>query len=294
MKRFLPLLILLTSPITYAATDSADAPLPPMSISTGAQGGGYWGVGTRLASAVKKHGGTIEVRSSAGSLENLRRLQAPVDPTALALTQADALAWFLQNHPGFGSEFEQLESIGRECIFVIAAGDSGIETLTDLEQGSHPLAIPGETSGVAVTFKALQSMRPGLAAARPVYMNAEQAMLELAKPAGQRNIDALMLVHRPKLRSGPLKQAIADPQRFHLVAIGDNKLDAKLPNGKPVYTPLKLPLVRDNWSTLQSLKTVCMEGLLLSAPQKLSATQAALLQRTIDLNWMQVYAEPRR
>ena len=288
------LLLLLVSPIgTLSAAPPAE-PVGAMSISTGAEGGGYWGIGSRLATAVKKYGGRIEVRSSAGSLENLQRLRAPVDPTVLALTQADALAYFLRSQPEFSEEFQQIESIGRECVFLITATDHGVDAFADLEQDGQRLAIPGKSSGVAVTFMAMQSMHPPLRATEAVYMSSEQAMRELAKPAGQRQIDALMLVHRPKVRSKALKQAIYEPGTYRLVAIDNNRLDGKLPNGKPVYSSLKLPLRRDNWSSRETLETICMEGLLLSAPQKLTPEQSAILKRTIDYDWMQVYAEPLR
>lgn len=272
---------------------SAEAPAP-MVISTGAQGGGYWGIGSRLATAIEKRRGAVEVRSSSGSMENLQRLQAPVDPTSLALTQSDALAVFLQTHPAFVESFDTVESIGRECVFVIAAADSGIDSFDDFESGDHRLAIPSQTSGVAVTFKAMQSMRPALDATQAVYLPPDQAMLELTRPADQRQVDALMLVHRPKVRSEALKQAIFNPGQYHLVPLDDAGLDSILPNGKPVYSQLKLPLVRENWTARKTLDTVCMEGLLLSAPQKLSPEQAVMLKQAVDFDWMQIYAEPRR
>lgn len=289
------LLSILAGPATAQNNASTDTEtITPMVISTGAQGGGYWGIGSRLAAAVQQRQGEVEVRASTGSMENLQRLQAPVDPTSLALTQSDALAVFLQTHPAFVESFDTVESIGRECVFVIAAADSGINRFDDFESGHHRLAIPSPTSGVAVTFKAMQSMRPALDATQAVYLPPDQAMLELAKPAGQRQIDALMLVHRPKLRSEALKQAIFNPGQFHLIPLDDERLDRTLPNGKPVYSNLKLPLLRENWTARKTLDTVCMEGLLLSAPQKLSPEQAAVLKQTVDFDWMQIYAEPRR
>jgi len=293
MTRLLLTALLLTSLSLPAAAQTEAEAVAPMVISTGAQGGGYWGIGTRLATAVERRQGAVEVRTSAGSMENLQRLHAPVDPTSLALTQSDALAVFLQANPAFVEAFDTVESIGRECVFLIAATDSGITSLDDFESGRHRLAIPGEASGVAVTFKAMQSMQPALSATQPVYLQPQQAMIELAKPAGQRQVDALMLVHRPKVRGDALKQAIFAPDKFQLIPLSGDRLDRRLPNGKPVYTELKLPLVRDNWTARKTLDTVCMEGLLLSAPQKLSPAQAAQLKQAVDFDWMQIYAEPR-
>jgi TRAP-type uncharacterized transport system substrate-binding protein len=277
-----------------AATDSDQTAIAPITMSTGAEGGGYWGLGSRMAKAITKYDGRIEVKPSAGSLDNLQRLDDPTDPTALGLTQADALSVYLDKKPMFASRFTEVESIGKECVFIITAADSGIESLQDLEQGRHRIAINSETSGSAVTFKAMQAMQPALAASQAVYIDPAQAMTELGKPIGDRSVDALMMVHRPKLRSEPLKHAIFDPTHYRLVTITDKKLDGKLPSGKTIYTPITLPLLRKDGTATVSVETICMDGLLLSAHDKLDDDQKAVLKHLINYDWMRVYAEPEQ
>lgn len=305
MNTILPLLALLALPalagaaigarsdatgIDGSSTGTDDA--NPIVITTGAEGGGYWGLGQRLADAADKRGGHIEVRPSAGSLENLQRLDDPTDASSLGLTQADALSVYLRQQPMFAGRFKTLESIGKECVFIIAASDSGINNLADLQQQGRRLAISGESSGTAVTFRAMQTLQPALAATKVVNIETMQAITELGKPPGQRRVDALMMVHRPKLRSEALKHALFDQQHYRLVAVRDPQLQAELPGGKPVYTPIKLPLIRDDWSTRVSIDTLCMDGLLLSIPDKLDTDQRQLLQHTVELDWMQIYPEP--
>lgn len=292
MKSLLLLLFALSP--TLLSAQPTDAAGPPMIISTGAEGGGYWGLGSRLALAATQYKGVVDVRTSSGSIENLKRLHDDEDFTALGLTQADALAVFLEQEPTFASRFEVLETIGKECVFVVAAQDSGIDEFSDLT-GNVRVAVPSETSGVAVTFRALQSMQPHLAEVEAVYLSPEQAMAELAEPPGEGKVDALMLVHRPKLRSDALKKALYEPEQFHLVPIDDDTLDdRKLPNGRPVYTAMNLPLLREGWTAKVSLQTVCTEGLLLTMPEKLDPAQSRALKRVVDYDWMRVYAEPAR
>ncbi len=303
MRTLLPILLLtLSAPLSAAlakppaeppaADADAEAVVAPIVMSSGAEGGGYWGVGTRLAQAATRYKAVVDVRPSSGSIENLQRLNDSDDPTAVGLTQADALAVFLTREPGFAARFEVLESIGKECVFIIAAADSGIDRFTDL-RGNIRMAMRSATSGIAVTFAALQSMQAHLADVQPVYMDPDEAMAELAKPPGEGRVDALMLVHRPKLRSEVLNQALFEQDRFHLVPIEDQTLDAKLPNGRPVYTAMNLPLVREKgWNAKVSLKTVCTEGLLLTAPGKLNPEQSRALQQVVDYDWMRVYVQP--
>ena len=292
----LPILLFALSGAAHAGEtvggDPDEAAIAPITMSTGVEGGGYWGLGMRMAKAISKYGGRIEVKASTGSVENLSRLDDPDDPTALGLTQADALSVYVEQKPMFASRYTEVESIGKECVFIITAADSGIAKLQDLEQGQHRIAINSETSGSAVTFKAMQAMQPALAATKLVYMAPAEAMTELGKPTTERRVDALMMVHRPKLRSEPLKHAIFDPEHYRLVAINGKQLDGKLPSGKSVYTPLTLPLLRKKGTATVRVDTICMDGLLLSAHDKLDDDQKAVLKHLVDYDWMRVYAEP--
>lgn len=64
-------------------------PAPPrkITISTASQTGNYFMVGTRYAEILKKSGVTLEVRTSAGSSENVARLKDPNSGVQVALLQ---------------------------------------------------------------------------------------------------------------------------------------------------------------------------------------------------------------
>jgi len=87
---------------------------------------------------------------------------------------------------------------------------------------------------------------------------------------------------------------LTNPERFRLVSINNSKLGGKLPNGDPVYVPLDVPLIRSGWKTERSVRTLCMEGLLVGSRNKLSPTDLARLERIIELQWMRIYPEENR
>src|SRR3954465_3022085 len=64
-------------------------PAPPsrIAIFTGSEGGAYHAFAKRYAEVLKREGVTLEVRASAGSLENLKRLADPNGDVELAFVQ---------------------------------------------------------------------------------------------------------------------------------------------------------------------------------------------------------------
>ena len=256
---------------------------PDLVISSGLRGGGYWSAATRLKTVAAELDLPVMVRVSPGSLHNLQMLDDPDTPVNLALTQADALQQYLLEHPELADRGEILEDIGQECVFIIAASNSGIETIADLQgDNRRRLAIVSERSGVAVTFASMRSLVPELDATEVVYTNTTQALdsLHLDAPL----VDAVMVVHRPKERSPELDRAQKDSERYRLVTVEDERLAGRLPNGDRVYNPLNLALPGGG-----AVRTICMKGLLVSNKHKLSREQRYKLDELLNFHWMRVY-----
>jgi TRAP-type uncharacterized transport system substrate-binding protein len=298
--RFLPglavlaALLLLRLTASYADESASEpAGLPPQAtgadivFSAGRQGGGYWGVAERLRKVAAESGLAIAVRESVGSVENLNRLSDPEDPVNLTLTQSDALKRFLQEHPGLANKIEILESIGLECVFIVASADSGIENDQDLQsEKGYRLGIPSEVSGVAVTFDYMTKLVPGLANTSPVYGDTMEAMRNFGQPDAP---DAVMLVHRPKLQSPELQMALDAPERYKLIPVEDRHLADKLPSGEAVYDFLDIPLIRAGLATDRSLPTVCTKGTLIASKRKMTPGTKEQLSKIIDFQWMRIY-----
>lgn len=260
----------------------------PIVISSGLEGRGYWGVATRLSEVAAELGFAVKVEESVGSLRNLQRLDDPDDPVGLALTQADALQYYLQDHPGLAGKMEILEYVGQECVFIITRSKSGIGSDRDLQQAEgHRIAIHSPDSGVNVTYEYMKLLEPGMGSTRAVYMHTEEAMESLVGSEPQ--VDSVMLVHRPKDRSPETQLALDRPTEYRFVSIDDGDLNDKLPTGEAVYAPLDIVLLRVDGEARVSVKTICTKGLLVASKDKLSPQQRRHLDQLVDYHWMRVY-----
>ena len=62
------------------------------------------------------------------------RLDDAKSPVNVGLTQADALKYYLKDHPEFASKFINLGEIGKECVFIVTGKDSDLRSDSDLQQ----------------------------------------------------------------------------------------------------------------------------------------------------------------
>jgi len=265
----------------------------PIVFSSGAKGGGYWSAASRLKGIGVSKGLEVQVEESPGSLHNLARLLDNNDPTSLVLAQADALQHYLIGHPGQSEKIEILENIGQECVFIITAGDSPVDTDEDLQQASdYQLAIGSPDSGVAFTFTHMTTLLPELGDITVQYEDTSGALNKL-NSASAGGADAVMVVHRPKEFSPELDLALRNPDQFDFVQISDNRLEAQLPDGETVYKSLKLAVPVPDSEEKREITTICVKGLLVANKEKMTEQQRTILGELVDAHWMQVYATER-
>ena len=265
----------------------------PIVFSSGVEGGGYWSAATRLQGVAAEMGLEVQVEESPGSLHNLARLLDEKDPTSLALAQADALQRYLNEHPGLSDNIEILENIGQECVFILTGGNSAIQTDKDLQQGQgYKLAIGSPDSGTAVTYAYMTTLVPELADISVLYTDTITAVNGL-NAAGGDEVDAVMLVHRPKEYSPEVDIALRNPGQFRFVKMTDTRFRSKLPNGEAVYKTLKLAVPVPDSEERRAVTTICVKGLLIANKEKLSRDQRGKLAELVNNHWMEVYATGR-
>ena len=288
--RLLPLLAaaaLLLASIDSSAQEASGTSDADIVFSAGRKMGGYWDVASRLKAVAAESGLDVTVVSSVGSVENLNRLTDPDSPFNLTLTQADALKKYIQEHPRFANHVEILESIGLECVFIVASEQSGIENDQDLQaEKGYRLAIPGRDSGVAVTFDYMAELVPGLANTQPVYIDTLEAMRSFGGPDAP---DAIMLVNRPKVLTTEIQLALNNPEKYRLIPVEDRHLADTLPTGEVVYEFLDVPLILRRGQRDRSVPTICTKGLLVTSAQKISPEVRKRLEKIIDFQWMRIY-----
>lgn len=295
MSKTLPALILAISFISVSAPTSAEPNANGKSdhlvFSAGRQGSAYWGVANRFQQVLAGNSIAVDVLESKGSLENLERLDSNTSKVNITLTQADALNEYLQAHPALNERLVNLESIGLECVFLITSTNSGVANEADLAKAKgFKIALPGAESGVAVTYRNLVKLDPDFAKTEAVYLDAAKAMEALGKK-GDGGVDALMVVLRPKERTPEIQQAIDQPNLYQFVEFLQTSLETKLPSGHSIYSFLDMPLVRKKANVERSLPTVCVNGLLVGAKDKMPEDAKRSLERILDEQWMRIYSK---
>ena len=132
-------------------------PPPPklIRISTGSPTGAYTQYAKQYATALQKHGITLEVVTSAGSVENLKRLDDPAQKFDLAFVQGGVSS--ADQHPAL----ESLASVAYEPIWIFFnkksfKNGSPPKRLPDLK--GHSIGIDAEGSGVRAAATELLKM----------------------------------------------------------------------------------------------------------------------------------------
>ncbi len=193
----------------------AQAADPLIVISTGKSGGGYNTIGERLKSVLAEQSEPVQVLTSAGSLENLARLDDPQSPVSVGLTQADALKYYLKDHPGFADQFISLGEIGKECVFIVTGKDSDIRSDSDLQEAKGRLiAVQSPNSGVAVSWEYMTVLEPKFKNTAPAFVDGAEALLQIKSGGKASKIQAAMVVQKPMAKSTEMQVVLENPQGF--------------------------------------------------------------------------------
>lgn len=181
-------------------------PPPPKQvvISTGGETGGYFAFGKRYAQSLAKHGVRLDVRTSAGSIENLQRLQDPKSGVAVALVQGG-----ISNT----EKAPSLVSIGRmfhEPLWIFYRG-APIEKLAELS--GKRLAVGVEGSGTrALANDILKAGQITEQSARLLPLTGQAAVDALRKG----DLDAVFLALAPQ---APLIQSLMRDPEIRLMSL---------------------------------------------------------------------------
>ena len=154
-------LILIALGLILAVAKPTGAAETLITILTGSTSGIYYPLGTALSSIDAKviPGANVTVQATAGSVQNLRLLEANDGELAFTLGDCLADAWAGNKDAGFDVPFTKLRAIARiypNFIQIVASNRSQIKTLADLK--GKRVSVGAEGSGTAlnaaVIFKA--------------------------------------------------------------------------------------------------------------------------------------------
>lgn len=195
-------------------------PAPPsrIVITTGSDSGAYFQFANRYAAILARNGVTLEVRTSAGSLENLARLKN--DEAQVGFVQGGVVEPKTDQDEEDDSGLLSLGSMFYEPVWVFYRGDKRLERLTELR--GKRIAIGQEGSGVRQLAQQLLSANEIPVGEHLLPLSGLQAAEELQ----QGRIDAAFVIAAEKapviqvlLRSPGIKvmnfsQADAYQRRF--------------------------------------------------------------------------------
>lgn len=145
-----PSLLLVLGSFWVASKFIKPAPPDRIVISTGGEGGAYYGFAKRYAEILARDGVTLEVRTSAGSVENLKRLQDPAGDVEVAFVQGGIKP---EAAPEDAPALVKLAAVAYEPLWVFVRGKATIDHLTQLK--GKRIAVGPEGSGTRALVAAL-------------------------------------------------------------------------------------------------------------------------------------------
>ncbi len=266
---------------------------PPIVISTGKNGGGYYTIGERLKTVMAEQDQPVQVLTSVGSLENLERLDDLKSPVSVGLTQADALKYYLKDHPAFAEQMINLGEIGKECVFIVTGKESGIQDDGDLQRaGKKLIAVQSPQSGVAVTWEYMTLLEPKFKNTAPAFIDGAEALLQMKSNGKASPVQAAMVVQRPMAKSTEMQVVLENPKDFRLVPVKDWDLNDQLPDGSAVYTFENVTVAEKKWGFNTTVDTICTRGLIVANKAKLTADQRTRLSKVMLLAASRIIGDP--
>jgi hypothetical protein len=253
-------------------------------ISSGYQDGYYESVARLLrATLLMELELPLELSQSAGSVENLSRLDEPSSLTAIALTQADALADDSSVHPESEEKYVVLGELGDECAFLITTAKGAPTSLTDLHGGAMGgIAVGDVRSGATVTWRHLTQPDPRLAETAAEPISVIEAMLDLNASQRRKPVAATLLVQRPRAISAPIEMVMNNRECFRFVPIhaADIALPEEMSREQAGYRFKEVSLAIGSDQTIK-VETLCTRGLVLTEKHKLGEARLRDITRAL-------------
>jgi TRAP-type uncharacterized transport system substrate-binding protein len=251
--------------------------------SSGTEGGFYHEVANEFVRLLSGEHRVARNQTSGGSAQNLLQLATPGNPVNVTLAQADAVRFFLDEHPDFWSELVVVEDLGRECVALITGAEAGIASVADLKTGQFgSLVTPGMGSGAAVTFEYMSRMDPAYRKTDIVYRKPMDAIRQI-ESKGEGNIAAIMLVNRPEALTPALERVLENPGQLKIAPIrAEDVQNGVLPDGSSVYSFEKVEVGSGSGSPIR-YETMCTRALMLTSSSKLDEpARQELAQRVVE------------
>ncbi len=230
-------------------------------IYTGGQNGSYFGAfGPLLLEALKSEFFDYELKTSAGSGENIEQVMS--NPRAIGMTQTDVLAYKSAQNPAIAEQISIIRNdVTNECLYAVTT-EANAERLTNWGAVSGlarrlRFALGPEASGSAQTFKLLQSFDEGLAQANKIaFMDGTDAAIQAAING---EADVAFFVQFPD-PSNPRFKMLNDAKMTFIPVVDRAILRQRFADGERAYVPLEVKVTSAgllSWSGVEKIVTAC-------------------------------------
>lgn len=238
-----------------------------VTVLSGKPGGSYYGYGATLSSLLNQRKVVTFHTPTRGSVENIETLAAAKpEEQYIAVMQGDVFADYLDANPAAWSKLKVIGLIDQdvgECVFAVSPKKYGIDDIDDLvdPKNKYSIAVGEEGAGTSVTWRKFTKMWPELIATSPAYVDGADVFnamnLKATKMPQLPAPEVYMWVANPRNQSNTnLRAAMA--AKFEFLQIQDRHLNAKLPDGTPVYTRRTITLETGGFFT-KDVKTLCTD-----------------------------------
>ncbi len=194
---------------------------------------------------------TLQVISTEGSLDNIRKTAA--GEVQISLTQPDAFMYTYGTEPNLANQVVLLGNLPvEECVMLVVSDKSDIDDFSDINKDTTVnIGLPGSGSQASWTY--FNKLIPGLKDVRTNENSNVLALGDLQTGAA----DAMIFVTTKDQSSEVLEMVNAEDSGLQFVDLEDDRLNEKLPSGKPVYTVEKVNVEPgSNWPN--KVKGQCM------------------------------------
>ncbi|MBL8413964.1 MAG: TAXI family TRAP transporter solute-binding subunit [Propionivibrio sp.] len=184
--------IVLITAVGFVVAYQFVEPAPPrhMTITTGSESGAYYAYARRYAELLAANGIKLEVKTSAGSLQNLERLNK--GEAEIAFVQG-GIKEVVNDENGRGSDLRSLGSVAFEPVWVFYRSDIRIDKLFQLD--GQRIAVGEEGSGI-------RGLALQLLEANEIKANSKSLLpvagLNAAEALQRGEIDAAFIVAAPE------------------------------------------------------------------------------------------------
>ncbi|WP_170294711.1 TAXI family TRAP transporter solute-binding subunit [Roseospira navarrensis] len=230
-------------------------------IYTGGQSGSYFGsFGPLLLDVLKKEFFDYELKTSAGSGENIEQVLS--NPQAIGMTQTDVLAFKSAQNPAIADKISIIRNdVTNECLYAVTT-EANQDRLTNWGAVAGyarrvRFALGPQDSGSAQTFQLLQSFDERLAEASKVsYLDSTDAAID-AVINGQADVAFFVQFPDP---SNARFERLNDAKMVFVPVVDRNILRQRFADGERAYVPLEVKVTSAgllNWQGVEKIVTAC-------------------------------------